>query len=226
MGWSEWPRGPEIEPSIYAADFGRLDADLGALFDAGAKIFQFDVGDGHFVEPITIGPIVLQAISPLFRERGGILDVHLMVDNPEHHFEMFAKAGADSVTAHVEIVGERVGETIAAARDLGLGFGIAVSPDTPVEDVADRAEGVDLVLVMGVRPGYSGQAFIPETTERVARLRELLPPEVAIQVDGGVGAENVEELQEAGATLFVAGSSVFDGVDPPAAYRRLAALAR
>ena len=224
MGWSEWSRGAEVEPSIYAADLARLEDDLAGLLDAGAKIFQFDVGDGHFVEPITIGPIVLQAISPLFRERSGILDVHLMVDNPEHHFEMFAKAGADNVTAHVEIVGDRVTETAAHARALDLGFGLAVSPDTPVEEAAAHAADIDLILVMGVHPGYSGQAFIPETTDRVRRLRELLPEEVAIQVDGGVGAENVEELHDAGATLFVAGSSVFDGVDPPSAYRRLAEL--
>jgi ribulose-phosphate 3-epimerase len=222
MGWSDWVRGTEIEPSIYAADFARLGDDLGALLDAGAKVFQFDVGDGHFVEPITIGPIVLQAISPLFRERGGILDVHLMVDNPEHHFAAFAKAGADSVTAHFEIMSGRVGETAAKARDLGLAFGLAVNPETRVEEVAPAAGPVDLVLVMGVHPGYSGQAYIPETTERVRRLRELLPAGIPIQVDGGVGEENIEELHEAGATLFVAGSSVFDGVDPPAAYRRLA----
>ena len=224
MGWSDWTRGAEVEPSIYAADFARLGEDLAALLDAGAKIFQFDVGDGHFVEPITIGPIVLKAISPLFRERGGILDVHLMVDNPRHHFDMFATAGADSITAHVEILGDEVQDASAQARELGLGFGLAVSPDTPVEDVAAHADDVDLVLVMGVHPGYSGQAYIPETTERVRRLRELLPPEVAIQVDGGVGAENIAELHQAGATLFVSGSNVFDGVDPPSAYRRLSHL--
>jgi len=222
VAWKDWIRGAEIEPSIYAADFARLGDDLGALLDAGAKIFQFDVGDGHFVEPVTIGPIVLQAISPLFRQRGGILDVHLMVDNPEHHFEAFARAGADSVTAHFEIVGGHVGETAAKARDLGLGFGLAVNPDTPVEEVAAAADPVDLVLVMGVHPGSSGQAYIPDTTERVRRLGALLPAEVPIQVDGGVGEENIQALHQAGATLFVAGSSVFDGVDPPAAYRRLA----
>ena len=224
MSWDEWMRGPEIEPSIYAADFANLGRDMATLLDGGAKIFQFDVGDGHFVEPITIGPIVLEAISPLFRERGGILDVHLMVDNPRHHFGMFAKAGADSVTAHVEILGSDVHDAATQARELGLGFGLAVSPDTPVEDAAAHADDVDLVLVMGVHPGYSGQAFIPDTTERVRRLRELLPPEVAIQVDGGVEAENIAGLHEAGATLFVAGSSVFDGVDSSSAYRRLAEL--
>jgi ribulose-phosphate 3-epimerase len=224
MKWEDWARGPEIEPSIYAADFARLGDDLAALLDSGAKIFQFDVGDGHFVEPITIGPIVLQAIAPLFRERGGILDVHLMVDNPRRHFRAFAEAGADSVTAHVEVLGDDVAAAAGEARALGLGFGLALSPDTPVEDAARHAADVDLVLVMGVHPGYSGQGFIAETTERVGRLRELLPAEVAIQVDGGVGAENLEELHAAGATLFVAGSSVFDGVDPPSAYRRLTEL--
>ena len=213
-----------MEPSIYAADFARLAEDLAALIDAGARIFQFDVGDGHFVEPITIGPIVLQAISPLFRARGAILDVHLMVDNPRRHFRAFAEAGADSVTAHVEVVGEVVDETVAEARALGLGFGLALSPETPVEQLAARATGADIVLVMGVHPGYSGQAFLPETTGRVQRLRELLPAHVPIQVDGGVGAENIEQLHRAGATLFVAGSSVFDGVDPPSAYRRLTEL--
>jgi ribulose-phosphate 3-epimerase len=224
MGWKEWMRGAEVEPSIYAADFARLGDDLTALLDAGAKIFQFDVGDGHFVEPITIGPIVLRAISPVFHDRGGILDVHLMVDNPRRHFRAFAEAGADSVTAHVEVIGGQVGEAAAEARELGLGFGLAVSPDTPVEDAAAHGTEIDLVLVMGVHPGYSGQAYIGETTERVRRLRGLLPSEVPVQVDGGVGAENVEELREAGATLFVAGSSVFDGVDPPSAYRRLTEL--
>jgi ribulose-phosphate 3-epimerase len=218
--WDDWMRGPEIEPSIYAADFADLGRDMTTLLDGGAKIFQFDVGDGHFVEPITIGPIVLQAIAPIFREKGGILDVHLMVDNPEHHFEMFRKAGADHVTFHHEVVPDPA-PVVARARELGLCVGIAFNPDTEPEEVATTAGDVDLVLCMGVHPGYSGQAFIPETTERVRRLRELLPPEVHIQVDGGVGMENVRELREAGADLFVAGSSVFAHEDMVAAYREL-----
>lgn len=222
MGWNDWVRGPAVEPSIYAADFARLGDDLAALLDAGARIFQFDVGDGHFVEPITIGPIVLQAIAPLFRERGGILDVHLMTESPERHFRAFAEGGADSVTAHFEVVGDRLESVEAQARDLGLAFGVAFSPETAVEDVASRAGGADVVLCMGVHPGYSGQAYIPETTERVRRLRELLPASVRVQVDGGVGLENARALRDAGADLFVAGSSVFDGVDSVAAYRRLA----
>jgi len=213
-------RGPEIEPSIYAADFADLGRDLTTLLDGGAKIFQFDVGDGHFVEPITIGPIVLQAIAPVFREQGGILDVHLMVDNPEHHFEMFREAGADHVTFHHEVVADP-GPVVARARELGLCVGIAFNPDTEPDEVAATAGDVDLVLCMGVHPGYSGQAYIPETTERVRRLRELLAPQIHIQVDGGVGMENVRELREAGADLFVAGSSVFAHDDMVAAYREL-----
>jgi ribulose-phosphate 3-epimerase len=222
VSWDEWVRGPEIEPSIYAADFARLGADMEKLLDGGAKIFQFDVGDGHFVEPITMGPIVLQAISPLFREKGGILDVHLMVDNPEHHFEPFRKAGADHVTFHHEVVDDPA-PLVARARELGMTVGIAFSPETEPEAVAEQAGDVDLILCMGVHPGYSGQGYIPETTERVRRLRERLPAQTHIQVDGGVGLDNVRGLRAAGADLFVAGSSVFAHEDPVAAYRELTA---
>jgi ribulose-phosphate 3-epimerase len=225
VGWSEWQRGAEIEPSIYAADFACLGDQLGALLDAGAKIFQFDVGDGHFVEPVTIGPIVIESISPLFREQDGILDVHLMTEHPHKHFAAVAKAGGDSVTVHHEVVGDALEEVGAQARALGLGFGIAFNPQTAVEDVARGAEHVDLVLCMGIHPGYSGQPFLPETLDRVARLRELLPPEVPIQVDGGVGLDNIGDLREAGASLFVTGSSLFGQHDIVAAYHELAAAA-
>jgi ribulose-phosphate 3-epimerase len=221
VGWSDWPRGAEIEPSIYAADFARLGEQLAELLEGGAKIFQFDVGDGQFVEPITIGPIVLQAISPLFRERGGILDVHLMIEAPERHFRPFAEAGADSVTVHFEVVGRDLPAAEAQARELGLGFGVAFNPESRVEDVVAASGEADLVLAMGIHPGYSGQPMLPETFERVARLRELLPDEVPIQVDGGVALGNARELRDAGATLFVAGSSVFAKPDPVAAYREL-----
>jgi ribulose-phosphate 3-epimerase len=225
VSWDEWMRGPEIEPSIYAADFANLGRDMSTLLDGGAKIFQFDVGDGHFVEPITIGPIVSQAIAPIFGEKGGILDVHLMVTNPEHHFEMFRKAGADHVTFHHEVV-EDPAPLVERARELGMTVGIAFNPETDVDEVAASAGDVDLLLCMGVHPGYSGQAFIPDTVERVRRLRELLPPAIHIQVDGGVGMENVRELREAGADLFVAGSSVFAHDDIVAAYRELTEAVR
>src|SRR5919106_4015550 len=120
MGWGEWTRGVEIEPSLYAADFSCLREEIAVVMDAGARIFQFDVGDGHFVEPVTIGPIVLQSISGLVHERGGVLDVHLMTEHPERHFGAVADAGGDSVTFHVEAVDD-VADIAARARELGLG---------------------------------------------------------------------------------------------------------
>ena len=223
MGWSDWVRGAEVEPSLYGADFSRLGEQIDALLDAGCRVFHFDVGDGHFVEPVTMGPIVLQWISPRIHAAGGAVDVHLMVENPAKYFAPVAKAGGDSVTFHHEAVDD-VAETIAAARAANLGAGVAFSPETEPEDVAPAARGADLVLCMSIHPGYSGQPFRDETYERVQRLRGLIPDTQLIQVDGGVGAQNVVRLHDCGATLLVAASSVFGGDDPPGAYRRLAAL--
>jgi ribulose-phosphate 3-epimerase len=225
VGWSEWVRGVEIEPSIYAADFSRLGEQLETLIDAGTRIFQFDVGDGQFIEPITIGPVVLKSISPIVHERDGVLDVHLMILSPERHFRAIAEAGGDSVTVHYEVCDDLPG-VIAQARELGLGAGVAFNPETEPEDVAEAAgELADLVLCMSIHPGYSGQPFMPEAIPRVRRLRELLPEGVHIQVDGGVGAENVSQLVDAGANLLVAGTSVFGREDIAEAYRGLSALA-
>jgi ribulose-phosphate 3-epimerase len=221
MSWKEWPRGVEIEPSIYAADFSCLREDIVAVMDAGARIFQFDVGDGHFVEPVTIGPIVLQWISGLVHEREGVLDVHLMTEHPERHFRAAREAGGDSVTFHYEAVDDIPG-VAAQARELELAVGLAFNPETEPEDVAPAAEHVDLVLCMSIHPGYSGQQFMPEALDRIRRLRELVPDK-PIQVDGGVGFDNVQELRDAGATLLVAGSSIYGSDDPGTAYRRLAA---
>jgi ribulose-phosphate 3-epimerase len=224
VGWSEWVRGVEIEPSIYAADFSRLGEQLETLIDAGTRIFQFDVGDGQFIEPITIGPVVLKSISPIVHERDGVLDVHLMILSPERHFRAIAEAGGDSVTVHYEVCDDLPG-VIAQARELGLAAGVAFNPETEPEDVAEAAgELVDLVLCMSIHPGYSGQPFMPESIPRVRRLRELLPEGVHVQVDGGVGPDNVPQLVEAGANLLVAGSSVFGREDIAEAYRGLAAL--
>jgi ribulose-phosphate 3-epimerase len=222
MGWNEWVRTAEIEPSIYAADFSRLGEQIETVMQAGARIFQFDVGDGHFVEPITIGPIVLKSISPLVHRLGGVLDCHLMVESPEKHFRQIAEAGGDSVTVHYEACDDLSG-VIRQARELELGVGVAFNPETDPDDVVAAAgELVDLVLCMSIHPGYSGQPFMPESIPRVRRLRELLPDGVHIQVDGGVGPDNVAEIREAGANLFVAGTSVFGQEDIAEAYRRLA----
>jgi len=225
MTWDDWARGSEIEPSLYGADFAHLGDQVEELLAAGCRVFHFDVGDGHFVEPITIGPIVLQAISPLVHERGGALDVHLMVESPAKYFEPVKAAGGDSVTFHYEAVDD-VAATIATARAHGLGVGIAFNPETDPDDVAPFGSDVDLVLCMSIHPGYSGQPFQEAAYGRVARLHELLSDRVHIQVDGGVGRDNVVRLRDEGASLFVAASSIFGAGHPAAAYDELERLIR
>jgi len=223
MSWADWADAVEIEPSIYASDFSRLGEQLGSLRAAGAKVFHFDVGDGHFIPEITIGPVVAAAISPLTRGWGAKLDCHLMVSEPEKHFEAVAKAGGDSVTFHVEACDEPA-RAIGHARSLGLGVGLAVNPETAVEDAARAADGADLVLCMSIHPGYSGQAFMPEALDRIGRLRELLPSGVRLQVDGGINSESARAARDAGADLLVAGSAIFWKDDPAAAYAELVEL--
>jgi ribulose-phosphate 3-epimerase len=223
MSWSDWIRGVEVEPSLYGADFSRLGDQIQALMDAGCRVFHFDVGDGHFIEPVTMGPIVLQSISPLIHERGGAIDVHLMVERPAKYFEPVAAAGGDSVTFHFEAVDD-VPATIAAARAASLQAGVAFNPETEPEQAAAVAGDADIVLCMAIHPGYSGQPFREETFDRVERLRHALPDGIRIQVDGGVGAKNIAALRERGATLLVAASSIFAHGNPPNAYRELAAL--
>jgi ribulose-phosphate 3-epimerase len=223
MGWTDWAGAAEVEPSIYAADFSRLGEEVGRLAEAGARVFHFDAGDGHFIPEITIGPVVLASISPLVHGWGGVLDCHLMVERPERHFEAVASAGGDSVTFHVEACDDRL-QAIAHARSLGLGVGIAFSPETSVEEAAADAEGVDLVLCMSIHPGYSGQAFMPDAPTRVERLRELVAPEVRLQVDGGLNVETIRAARDAGADLFVVGSAIFWHDDPVRAYRELVAV--
>jgi ribulose-phosphate 3-epimerase len=226
MSWPDWIRTVEVEPSIYAADFANLGAQLEDLLRAGTKVFHFDVGDGHFVPPVTIGPIVLESISPIIRGAGGITDCHLMVEEPQKHFAALASAGGDSVTVHLEAVGDRLHECVGVAREHGLQIGLAFNPKTrpAAAATAALAAGVDMVLCMSINPGYSGQQFMPEALDRVRELRELLPSTLPIQVDGGVGPENIAEVRDAGATLFVAGASVFSREDHVRAYRRLVQL--
>ncbi|HLG09912.1 MAG TPA: ribulose-phosphate 3-epimerase [Gaiellaceae bacterium] len=224
MGWKEWADTFEVEPSIYASDFSRLGEQLGALVEAGARVFHFDAGDGHFIPEITIGPIVLASISPLVRGWAALLDCHLMVNEPERHFEAIAKAGGDSVTFHVEAC-QAPARAIAHARSLGLGVGVALNPGTPVEDAVAAAEGADLVLCMSIHPGYSGQEFMPDALERIARLRALLPSDVRVQVDGGIHRDTIGAARDAGADLLISGSAIFWNDDPAAAFRQLAEIA-
>jgi ribulose-phosphate 3-epimerase len=220
MAWKDWARKVEVEPSLYAADFARLGEQIEILLRAGARVFHFDVGDGHFVEPITMGPIVLESIASLVHEGGGVLDCHLMVDNPTRHFAQVARAGGDSVTFHYEAVGD-VAATAAAAREHGLAVGVAFNPGSDPARVASSAEGVDLVLCMSIHPGYSGQEFMPETLDRLRTLRGALPDDVLVQVDGGINDKTIRPAHEAGADLLVAATAIFGREDLPRAYRRL-----
>jgi ribulose-phosphate 3-epimerase len=220
VAWRDWVRTVEVEPSLYAADFSRLGEQVEYLLNAGARIFHFDVGDGHFVEPVTIGPIVLKSIAPMIHAAGGVIDCHLMVDDPEHHFEQVAKAGGDSVTFHVEVADEPW-NMIKRARDLGLGVGVAFNPETEVEAAVEAAIGADLALCMSIHPGYSGQEFLPDSLWRIRRLRKELPSSLFVQVDGGITAENVGDVRKVGADLIVAGSAIFAMEDLPRTYRRL-----
>jgi ribulose-phosphate 3-epimerase len=212
----------EVEPSLYAADFSRLGEQIDVLIRAGVRIFHFDVGDGHFVEPITMGPIVLQSISKLIRDGGAYVDCHLMTEFPEKHFAAIKEAGGDSVTVHYEACDD-LPSVVRAARANELQVGLAFKPETSAAYAAHAAlsSSVDIVLVMSIEPGYSGQEFMPEALDRIRTVRSIVPRKMAVQVDGGIGPENIRGAYDAGATLLVAGTSIFGREDLPRAYRRL-----
>ena len=167
--WPDWFNGVEVAPSIYAADFSKLGAQLVSLLEAGARIFHFDVGDGHFIDDITIGPVVLRSIAPLIHERRGVIGCHLMVDHPERQFAHLKAAGADSVSFHLEASADPA-RIIQYAHALGLSAGVAFSPGTSVEKAAAAAEFGDFALCMSIHPGLSGQSFLPNAFRRIRRL--------------------------------------------------------
>ena len=215
------PRG-EVAPSLLACNFSRLAEQVSLVMDAGAKVLHFDSMDGNFVPPITIGPLVAASIAELIHDRGGLLDCHLMVGRPEHQVEAFAQAGADIITVHPEAT-PLIHYTLQKIREHGCHAGVVVNPGTPVEAVEPVAEIVDLCLVMSVNPGWGGQRYIESSTGRLARAKALLPPEVVLEVDGGITLANIELASDAGTDVFVAGSSVFGAADPGEAFRALQA---
>ena len=222
MSWNDWVRTVEVEPSLYAADFSRLGEQIEILLRTGVRVFHFDVGDGHFIEPITMGPIVLQSIAPTIHAGGAFVDCHLMTETPEKHFAAIKKAGGDSVTVHYEACPD-LNSVVLAARVHDLQVGLAFKPETSAAYAAHAAisSHVDIVLCMSIEPGYSGQEFMPEAIDRIRVLRSVLPREVHVQVDGGIGPDNIKAVRDAGASLFVAGTSIFAREDLPRAYRRL-----
>jgi ribulose-phosphate 3-epimerase len=217
------PRG-EIAPSLLSCDFSHLADQVTLAMDAGAKIMHVDTMDGQFVPPITIGPLIVESIRDLVKSRGGIIDCHLMVERPERQVEAFAKAGADVITVHPEAT-PNIHYALRMIRDLGCAAGVVINPGTPVEAVEPVADIIDLCLLMSVNPGWGGQRYIPSSTGRLTRLRALLPPEVVLEVDGGISLETIDEAKGAGVDVFVAGSSVFGAADPAAAFKALAARA-
>jgi ribulose-phosphate 3-epimerase len=213
-------RTKRVEPSILSADYSRLGEQVATVMDAGARMIHVDVMDGHFVPPITIGPVIVESIREQVHAAGGMLDCHLMVERPERQIDQFAAAGADSITIQVEAT-PNVHYALQQIRHAGCLAGLAINPGTPVEAVAEVFGAVDFVLCMTVNPGWGGQAFIEASPAKLMRLRALVGPDMPIQVDGGIGAATAATTEVVGATLFVAGSAVFGGDDPAAAYRAI-----
>jgi ribulose-phosphate 3-epimerase len=214
-----------VAPSILAADFARLGAQVQAVLDAGARTIHVDIMDGHFVPALSMGPSTVGALADQIHDAGGYVDVHLMVERPERHVAEFADAGADGITLHVEAT-PHVNYALAAVRAQGCRAGVALCPSTPVEAVSEVLDDIDLVLNMTVNPGWGGQAFLPGSIAKLERLRALIGERPALEVDGGIDATNASACARAGATVFVAGSAVFGVDDPGAAYQALADAAR
>jgi ribulose-phosphate 3-epimerase len=209
-----------VAPSILAADFSRLGEQVGEVLDAGARVIHVDIMDGHFVPPITMGPLAVSALAERVHAAGALIDVHLMIERPEHQVAEFAKAGADNITIHAEAT-PHLHYTVFAIKDAGCRAGVALNPSTPVEALSELAEDLDLALCMTVNPGWGGQTFLSRSPGKVRRLRALIGQGPALEVDGGIDANTAGACAQAGATVFVAGSAVFGAEDPAAAFREI-----
>ncbi len=219
--------GVRVAPSILSADFGALREQVGEVLAAGARVVHVDVMDGHFVPPITIGPLVVAALREQVEEVGGMLDVHLMIERPERQVEEFVRAGAHSVTFHAEAT-PHAAYTANLLRESGVCVGIAINPGTPVAELGELAGTLDLVLCMTVSPGWGGQPFMARSPKKIARLRALLDGEgstAALEVDGGVDPATAPLCRDAGTTTFVAGSAIFHAAEPGEAYRAIVVAA-